>query len=277
MKSKYRQSVFIVTYSKTSEGIKYLILKRKSHWRGWEFPKGGINFPETKSEAVKREVIEEAGKKALEIKKFKFFGKYNYKKKFPDRKDFIGQAYSLYSARIEYGKVKFDKVEHSEYVWLSFNEAEKKLTFPNQKKCLKIVNDWLEKDKIKFRERIIPESGTRLFLGKDAKNNDKLMEKFRGKENIIIHTSKPGSPFCVIDEDLKPSEKIINASGAICAGYSQDWRTNKKDVIIHVFTGKDIYKQKNMKIGTWKAKKLREKKIKKEEILKRLKQNAESK
>jgi len=150
MKSRYRQAVFIVTYARQNKDIKYLILKRKSHWKGWEFPKGGINFPETKRETVKREIIEETGKKGLEIKKFKVFGKYNYKRKFPDRKDFIGQSYSLYSARIEYGKVKFDKVEHSGYVWLGFKEAEKKLTFYNQKKCLKIVNGWLKNEKNKI-------------------------------------------------------------------------------------------------------------------------------
>lgn len=151
-RNRYRQAVFIVTYAgqnKINKDIKYLILKRKSHWRGWEFPKGGIDSPETKRETVKREIIEETGKKALEIKKFKVSGKYNFKKKFPERKGFIGQTYSLYSARIEYGKVKFNKVEHSKYVWLGFKEAEKKLTFPNQKKCLKIVNNWLENEKIK--------------------------------------------------------------------------------------------------------------------------------
>ena len=144
-KSKYRQAVFVVTYSKTNEGIKYLILKRKFHWRGWEFVKGGINQNESKKTAVIREILEETGKKALEVKKFKFFGKYNYKKKFPDRKDFIGQAYSLYSARIEHGKVKIDKMEHLTYVWLPFNEAVKKLTHLNQKKSLDIVNKWLKR------------------------------------------------------------------------------------------------------------------------------------
>ena len=144
-KNQYRQAVFVVTYSKTSEGIKYLILKRKLHWRGWEFPKGGIDFPESKKSAVKREIVEETGKKALKIKKFNFHGKYRYKKKLPDRKDFIGQAYSLYAVEVKYGKVKLDKVEHSDHKWLSFSEAVQKVTFQNQKKSLEIVDKWLQK------------------------------------------------------------------------------------------------------------------------------------
>ena len=144
-KKQYRQAVFVVTYSKTSEGIKYLILKRKFHWRGWEFPKGGINYGESKRTAVKREILEETGEKTLEVKRFNFHGKYNYKKKFPERKDFIGQAYSLYAAEIKYGKVKIDKMEHLSYVWLPFNEAVKKVTHLNQKKSLGIVDKWLKR------------------------------------------------------------------------------------------------------------------------------------
>ena len=145
MPSKYRQAVFVVAYAKTKEGIKYLILKRKFHWKGWEFPKGGINFSESKKSSVRREILEETGKKTLKVKGFNFHGKYNYKKRFPERKDFIGQAYSLYAAEIKYGNVKIDKMEHSSYIWLPFDEAVKKVTFINQKKSLEVVNKWLTK------------------------------------------------------------------------------------------------------------------------------------
>jgi predicted ribosome quality control (RQC) complex YloA/Tae2 family protein len=117
---------------------------------------------------------------------------------------------------------------------------------------------------MKFRE-IILESGTKILLGKDEKSNDELMKKFKGKENIIIHTVASGSPFCVID-NLKPSRKDIAISGAYCAGYSQDWRDNKKDVFVNVFTGKDISKEKGMNPGTWKVEKLKTKIIKKKKI-----------
>ena len=61
---KYRKAVFAVTYYITPEGkIEYLILKRKKHWKGWEFPKGKIEKFETKKAAARREVNEETGLK----------------------------------------------------------------------------------------------------------------------------------------------------------------------------------------------------------------------
>lgn len=104
----------------------------------------------------------------------------------------------------------------------------------------------------KFREFKL-KSGTKILLGKDAESNDKLMKKFKGKENTILHTVAPGSPFCVIDK-LKPSKEEIFASGAICASKSQDWRDNKKDVKVNIFTGKNIKKPILAKVGTWKIK-----------------------
>lgn len=146
---KYRKTVFIVVYSKERKNITYLILKRKKHWRGWEFPKGGVEKNEKILDCVKREVLEETGMKALKVKKFNVYGKYNYKKKFPDRPGFVGQSYSLYGVKIEKQNVKIDEREHSKFLWLDFERACKKLTFANQKKCLKIVNEWLEKENSK--------------------------------------------------------------------------------------------------------------------------------
>ena len=146
---KYRKAVFIVTYSKTEKGIEYLILKRKLHWKGWEFPKGGMNFLETKKHAVKRELKEETGLKALNIKKFDVHGKYKYDKEYPDRPGIKGQTYTLFAVETKKGKVKIHN-EHSTYKWLSFKEALKKLTWKNQRKCLKVVNDWLKKEKAIF-------------------------------------------------------------------------------------------------------------------------------
>lgn len=115
-----------------------------------------------------------------------------------------------------------------------------------------------------FRE-VALKSGKKLFLGKDAKSNDELMKKFRGKSNIILHTESPGSPFCVIDF-LKPTKKDIKAAAAACARYSQVWRDNKSDVKVNVFTGKNISKKKGMRTGTWHVGKFKTIKIKKRKI-----------
>jgi len=140
IKPKYRKAIFAVVYFKKGKKIKYLLLKRKLHWKGWEFPKGGVKKKETLVNAVKREVKEETGLKPIKIKKFYKIGKYNYDKKYPDRKGFSGQTYSLYSTEVKKEKVRIDKKEHSAYKWVKFEKAIKKLTWGSQKKCLDSVN-----------------------------------------------------------------------------------------------------------------------------------------
>ncbi len=121
---------------------------------------------------------------------------------------------------------------------------------------------------MKFREFLL-ESGTKIILGKDAKSNEELVNRFKGKENTILHTSAPGSPFGVI-EKKDPTSEEIHDSAIITARYSQDWRDNKSDVKVNVFTGKDVYKKKGMPTGTFGVKKSRTIIVKKKDILKLL-------
>lgn len=124
----------------------------------------------------------------------------------------------------------------------------------------------VNKKKMKFREKILP-SGAKLILGKEEKGNDELMKKFKDKSNIILHTRTPGSPFGVI-EKLNPSKEELYLSGAIVLSYSQDWRDNKSDSIVDVFTGKDISKPRGFKPGMWHVKKKKKSiKIKKQDVL----------
>jgi len=147
-RGRYRKAIFVVVYSENKENkIEYLILKRNHHWKGWEFPKGGINPHEKMRTAVRREVREETGLVPLKIRKFDFSGRYMYKKRFADRTGIMGQTFSLYSAKVKKGKVRIDRKEHSEYKWLNFENAVKKVRFNNQKKSLRIVNNWLMKGK----------------------------------------------------------------------------------------------------------------------------------
>ena len=143
---KYRKAVFIVVYSKHKKEIEYLLLKRKLHWKGWEFPKGATKRFETKRSAVKRELKEETGLSPLMIKRFSFSGKYPYDKIYSDRPGIKGQTFSLYSVEVKKGKVNTDKIEHSDYKWVDYNSALKNLKWANQKKALKIVNSWLKKE-----------------------------------------------------------------------------------------------------------------------------------
>ncbi len=121
---------------------------------------------------------------------------------------------------------------------------------------------------IKFRE-ITASSGKSILAGRNAKNNEELIKQAEENE-IVLHTAAPGSPFVNIKG--KANKKDIKEAAIFCARYSQDWRDNKKDVIVHIFKGKDIYKIKGMKTGSFGVKKFKIIKIKKKEIEKWIKE-----
>jgi 8-oxo-dGTP pyrophosphatase MutT (NUDIX family) len=149
-KKKFRKGIFIVAYTLNNNRIpKYLILKRKLHWKGFEFPKGGKNLLETNRMTALREIKEETGLKVLKLKNHHLYGKYLYKKSFNDRAEFKGQSYVLFSAELKFGKPRLDKREHESAEWLYFVSAIKKLTHENQKECLRIVDKWIQKKRNK--------------------------------------------------------------------------------------------------------------------------------
>ena len=114
---------------------------------------------------------------------------------------------------------------------------------------------------------LVTSSGKSILAGKNAETNEELVNEYIGKENIILHTKEKGSPFCVIlGKNEKTSKKDIKEAAIFCARYSQDWKKNKNDVIVHVFKGKDVFKNKQMNIGTFGVKKIKEIRVKKSEI-----------
>lgn len=140
MKKRYRRGVFVVIYQKQKDKLVYLLLKRKLHWKGWEFNKGGVKALESENKAILREIKEETGQTPYNIIKYNKKGKFQYNLSLKDRPGLIGQTYSLYSAQLKNKKIKKDKNEHSAYKWVSFQQAIKLITYSNQRACLRLVN-----------------------------------------------------------------------------------------------------------------------------------------
>lgn len=115
----------------------------------------------------------------------------------------------------------------------------------------------------KFRE--FKTSSEKIVLaGKNEKNNEELVGQVKANEEVF-HTQASGSPFVNIKG--KANRKDIKEAAVFCARYSQDWRDHKGDVIVHRFKGKNVYKEKGMKTGTFGVKKVKKIKIKKQEIM----------
>lgn len=111
--------------------------------------------------------------------------------------------------------------------------------------------------------KLITKNGTMILAGRNAKNNEELISQV-GKDEIVLHTKDAGSGFVNIKG--KSLRGDIKQAGIFCARYSRDWRDNKKDVEVHRFKGKDIFKKKEMKLGTFGVRKFRRIKVKREWI-----------
>jgi predicted ribosome quality control (RQC) complex YloA/Tae2 family protein len=127
---------------------------------------------------------------------------------------------------------------------------------------------------MKFRE-FETSSGKKILAGKNAEQNEELVKQFIGKDNKIFHTSKPGSPFCVI-EKIKCSKKDEKEAAIFCASKSQDWRDNQSDVEVNFFRGENVYKNQKMKTGMFGVKKFGTITITKKEIDKFIRENIKS-
>lgn len=117
---------------------------------------------------------------------------------------------------------------------------------------------------VKFR-KFCTSSGKDVLCGKDAEQNELVVAQ-SGENETVSHTKVAGSPFCNIKG--KATKKDIEEVAIICAAYSKDWKQNKSDVEVHIFKGKDIFKEADMKTGTFGVKKAKSLKVKKKNILK---------
>ena len=115
---------------------------------------------------------------------------------------------------------------------------------------------------VNFREFGVG-SGKTVFGGRDAENNDKLVLE-AGPNDVMLHTSAPGSPFVNIGDSA--SKVDLKEAAVFCAKYSQDWRDGKRDVVVNKFLRRDMDKSPKMKAGTWSVKKQEKIKVKKSDI-----------
>ena len=65
--------------------------------------------------------------------------------------------------------------------------------------------------------------GTLVVGGKSDKQNEEALDKFVKPNYIVMHTTKPGSPFMIIQKD-NPSKKDIEDTAIFCVSFSQQWK-----------------------------------------------------
>jgi len=84
MKKRIRPGIATIIFTKINGKKKYLLLKRKMYWVGWEWLKGGRKKQEAELQCLHREILEETGKNPGEynLKKTKYTFIFLYKRSF---------------------------------------------------------------------------------------------------------------------------------------------------------------------------------------------------
>jgi 8-oxo-dGTP pyrophosphatase MutT (NUDIX family) len=117
-------SAGIIIFRHTESGIKYLLLYKGKNY--WNFPKGKIEMGERSYETALREIKEETGLEAQDLKmqsNFKAFERFV----FQHQKEKIFRVVILYLAETKNPRV-FISPEHEGYGWFTVAEAKKILT-----------------------------------------------------------------------------------------------------------------------------------------------------
>lgn len=115
----------------------------------WEFAKGHIEKDETDEQTVRREIQEETGINDLiiipgfkEYAKYFFRKNYNLKGEAKKTAPWVFKLVVFYLAQTHTEDVKISK-EHKGFLWLSYEQALKRLTYKNAKELLKKANDFI--------------------------------------------------------------------------------------------------------------------------------------
>jgi len=123
-----------VIFTRTKNGIRFLILHRVLNWHGWEFFKGHLDEGETPEQAVKREMIEETGipeDQIISLSQMKVKNEWKTEGELCTCDTFLIEVPPQSGVSLA-----TDIVEHDAYKWSTKEEAEQLLTHENSKAVL---------------------------------------------------------------------------------------------------------------------------------------------
>jgi len=127
------RSAGAVIFSEIPDGMIFLLLNYPSGH--WDFVKGNIEEGETLRQTVVREIMEETGIFDVEfVNGFEDKIEYHYQRD----GNMVHKEVVFFLAKTKTTDVKISH-EHLGFVWLSFNDALKKLTYKNAQNILKKV------------------------------------------------------------------------------------------------------------------------------------------
>ena len=131
-------SAGVVLFRRENNKVLYLLLKYG--WGHWGFIKGHIEPGEKEIDAARREAKEEAGIEDLEFI-FGFREKIEYT--YTLRGEKRHKTVYYYLAETKQSEVKLS-YEHTDYAWLPYEKALKRITYDNDREVLKKAHAYLK-------------------------------------------------------------------------------------------------------------------------------------
>jgi predicted ribosome quality control (RQC) complex YloA/Tae2 family protein len=104
----------------------------------------------------------------------------------------------------------------------AFVEVEGEVEAAAPKKIEKIEKEWHEK-----YHWLITYRGKLVIGGKDSTQNEVLMKKYIDKDDLILHTDAPGSPFTIIKNGKDADEREKSEAATLTLCYSKAWQNNR--------------------------------------------------
>ena len=146
MRRETHRAAGIVLFRADPAGRLYLLLRSALTRRlVWEFPKGGIESGETEQEAAERELWEETGvgEGSYTVKSgFREEESYLFTRTMRGERQLVVKRVVYFLAESSTAEVTLSR-EAAEFRWLSYEEAQRLLKFPEKRRVLERAERWL--------------------------------------------------------------------------------------------------------------------------------------
>jgi bis(5'-nucleosidyl)-tetraphosphatase len=141
MRYRRDRSAGVIVFHRDEHGCRFLLLLSRLTKRPlWEFPKGGIDDGESAAEAALRELQEETGLAAADIRlipEFEHREEYRFTSGKGDQRTLVRKEVVYFLAEAGTQQVRLSAHEASQYAWLPLEEAARKLKYKARRDMLR--------------------------------------------------------------------------------------------------------------------------------------------